>query len=1172
MKQRYYRSAFLRLCFVTTLHGAAGILTTSAQSPVLLVSNNHAGLQATNTHITDVLKELENKYGIFFTYKDNTLKGKIVPTNLRKSGKLESILDFLLKPQGIEYKKAGKVYYLYLPEELNQSRINPIDNTESKTINREETSSFAVNALVGKDVKTVVINNPIKGKVLSETGEPMPGVNIRLKGTTIGASTNINGNYTLNLPEKQENGTLVFSMIGYNVMEVSIKSRTIINVTLNPDVKSLNEVVVVGYGTQQKKDVTGSISSIKMEELRTIPATGLDQAIQGRVSGVTVTNNSGQPGSGLSVRIRGISSLTGTNEPLYVIDGVPVDGDGQESQGFAQFGGGNGQVRQSALATINPNDIVSIDILKDASATAIYGSRGSNGVVIVTTKRGKANDSRITYDTFAGYQESPRSIDMMNLQDYAIYQNNVRTQTGQRAVEEFADPSLLGEGTNWQKEIFRRAFMQSHQLGISGGSDRTQFYISGGYLKQNGIVIGSDFDRYSFRLNLDNKVNNWLKIGNSFTIARTSQRVTLNDDDNGVVSAALLQAPNVPVKNPDGNWGGAEDADSYYTTNPVALALIKDFTRQSTRMNGNIWADFSLLKSLSLRTEFGGDINLSQNSAFNPTYKWGRLENTQNKLIRTDNQNYFWIAKAYLNYNHVFNNIHKVSAILGHEAQQFYYESLTAARTGFFTNDLTAVSLGDAKSATNENGKGTGTMESYFARVNYGYGDRYNLTLTVRRDGVSKFANKWGTFPSAAFAWTVSSEKFMKSLTAVSNLKLRVGYGAVGNSNISSSYAYGVGLSTIQTAYGTGFVPDKIANPNVKWESSFSTNLGVDLGLINNKINLSVDYYDKTSYDFLYQRPVPAYTGSGSNWDQIKAPFVNLGRMENKGVDLTLNATILEKSNGLKWNTTLIFSHYRNKLLELVDEQSAIFENVQWFETVTKTAVGQPVGQFYGYKVAGIFQTVEEIKNSPKQKDKIDATTGTYVGDLKFVDLNGDGVIDGNDRTYIGSPHPDFTFGFTNNLSFKGFDLSIFLQGSQGAKIYNFTRRYTEGMDNLFMNQRKNITNSWTPANTETTIPRYALGDPNDNRRTSERFLEDGSYIRIQNVTLGYNLPKALVNKMKLKNLKLYTSLQNLYTITNYTGFDPELGSYNQNARLTNVDNGHYPNPRTYTLGLNVEF
>jgi TonB-dependent starch-binding outer membrane protein SusC len=1104
-------------------------------------------LQVENVKLKKVLGQIEAQTNAKFVYSSEAIQAERKISLNVLNQKLVDVLQKILLPMGVKYQLIG-----------GQILLSQVDASMLKTLEGK-----------GINPKEVAAGHNVTGKITDETGAALPGAVIRVKGTNTGTNANSTGIYSIEVPN--DDAVLIFTSVGYETIEKKVGKQKIINVSLVPDVKALNEVVVVGYGTQNKKDVTGAISSIKMEELRTIPATSLDQAIQGKVSGVMVTNNSGQPGSGLSVRIRGISSLTGSNEPLYVVDGVPFRGDGENSQGFSAFGGGNGQVKQNVLSSINPNDIVSIDILKDASAAAIYGSQASNGVVIVTTKRGKANDSKISYDAFVGFQEVPKFVDVMNLQEYAIYQTNVRKQTGQRAVEEFADPSLLGEGTNWQKEIFQKAFMQSHQIGISGGNDRTQYYVSGGYLKQDGIVIGSNFDRYSFRLNLDNKVNNWLKIGNSFTIARTNQRVTLNDDDNGVVSAALLQAPNVPVKNPDGNWGGAEDADSYYTTNPVALALIKDFTRQSTRMNGNFWADISFMKDFSLRAEFGGDATFAQNSGFNPTYKWGRIENTQNKLIRTDNQNYFWIAKTYLNYNKVFNNVHKISAILGHEAQQFSYEYLTAARTGFFTNDLSALSLGDAKTATNENGKGTGTQESYYARVNYGYSDRYNLTLTVRRDGVSRFANKWGTFPSAAVAWTLSNESFLKNSKTISNLKLRVGYGTVGNSNISSAYAYGVGLRTVQTGFGTGFVPDKIANPDVRWESLYSTNLGLDLGLLKNRINLTLDVYDKTSYDFLYQRPVPAYTGAGSNWDDIRAPFVNLGRMQNTGVDLTLNANIID-TKSFKWNSTLIFSHYRNKLLELVDDKSAIFENVQWFETISKTAVGQPVGQFYGYQVAGIFQTIDEIKSSPKQKDKIDKNTGTYLGDLKFADLDGNGVIDGNDRTYIGSPHPDFTFGFTNNFSFKGFDLSVFLQGSQGAKIYNFTRRYTEGMDNIFMNQTKRVVNSWTSDNTATLVPRNALGDPNDNRRTSDRFIEDGSYVRIQNITFGYTFPSAVLSKMKLRNLKIYTSLQNLYTFTKYTGFDPELGSYDQNARLSNVDNGHYPNPRTYTVGVNVEF
>ena len=1173
MKNISYRSTFLRLCMLASISSFATTMS-SAQSPPLLVSNSDKGIQKSNLQMTDVLKELEAKYSVFFTYKDKTLKGKIVPLNLRKSGKLEVILDFLLKSQSIEYKKVGKVYYLYTSEELADIKANSMGILEKKSPISEEKTLTNIAFLATQQVKLLNVANPIKGKVVAENGEEMPGVSVRLKGTTVGSSSDLNGNYSINVPDKQENAILIFTMIGYNPMEVLVRNRTQINVTLSPDVKSLSEVVVVGYGTQQRKDLTGSISSIAMEDLKTIPATGIDQALQGKAAGVMVNNNSGQPGAGVSVRIRGITSVTGSNEPLYVIDGIPFSGDGASTQSFSAFGGGGGQTNQSVLSSLNPSDIVTIDILKDASATAIYGARASNGVVIITTKRGKANESKITYDTYIGYQEAPKKIEVMNLRDFAKFSNETRLDNGQVSSEEFANPNILGNGTNWQDEIFRKGKIQNHQLSFSGGKDKTQYYISGGYFKQEGIVIGSNFDRYSLRVNVDNQVKDWLKIGNSLTVSNTNQQITLSDSDDGVVSAALLQSPAVAVKMPDGAWGGTDDPQGYFTINPVALALQKDVTRKQTRLNGNFWADIAIYRGLSFRGEIGGDMSFTLNSAFNPTYKWGRVENTQSKLLRRNEQSTYWNAKAFLNYNKVFGNLHRVSAMIGHESQYSLYKSINSGATGLTSNDVQSLNLGDPKQASVGDNISPWAMESYLGRVNYNFDDRYNVTLTYRADGSSNFGPKkrWGLFPSAAVAWTLSKEAFMKDVTAINNLKLRVGYGSVGNQNLPS-YSYGSLMASVITAYGTGFYSDKLANENIQWESANQTNIGLDIGFLKGRVNLSVDVYDKKSSNFLLQTSPPAFTGVGTNWDEVKSPYFNAGEMQNKGIDVSLNTSNID-SKSFKWNTNLVFSHYKNRVNALATDKDVYYEKIQWYESITKTSVGMPLGMFYGYNTKGIFQTEEEIKASPKQTENggVSKWSGTFPGDIIFADNNGDGKIDASDRVILGSPHPDFTFGFTNTFSYKNFDLSIFLQGSQGAKIFNFTRIRTEGLNSLGVNQLKEATDNWTPDNQTAKYPRFILGDPNQNNRFSDRFMEDGSYVRLQNISFGYTIPTGALDKLFIKRLKIYGSVQNLKTFTKYSGYDPELGSYDQNSKLSNVDNGHYPNPRTFTLGVNVEF
>jgi TonB-dependent starch-binding outer membrane protein SusC len=1154
-----------------------------------MASSDHSlSINATFSPIplTDALNQLKAHFGVSFFYNPDDVARHKVRFKIT-NGDVERHLETLLTPLGFDYEAVSNKVYVILKAEQQQSTgsLAPVNSTSvawagnvpttamlPATSSSVASNSIATMTVMPKPVATVVADRLISGTVYeAETGDPMPGVSVVIKGTSMGTTTDVAGKYKLSVPEDAK--TLVFTMVGLTRQEVAIGRRNTINVSMIADQKLLNEVVVVGYGEQQRKDLTGSISSIKADDLKTVPQAGIDQMMQGRASGVVVQQNTGQPGGGVSVRIRGITSLTGSNEPLYVIDGVPFQGDGQQSQAFYVFGGGGGQTSQSILASINPSDIVSIDILKDASATAIYGARASNGVVIITTKRGKAQDSRVSYETYVGLQQVQRYVPVMNLRDYARYSVSVDSIYSRTSPEEYRRPELLGEGTNWQKEIFQNARVQNHQVSLSGGKDRTTFYISANYFAQDGIVVGSNFDRMSVRLNLDNQAKSWLKVGTSFNLSRTNQRVTLNDDDQGVVSAALLQSPETPVKYTDGSWGGPLEGTFGYQVNPVALALLREANRQQTRAIGNMYADVTLLRGLTFRSEIASDFNIGDNSAFNPTYRWGATVNEQNKYVRSVNNSLFWAWKNYLTYNRDFgkNGVHHLNIVGGHEANKSTYEWLNGTRTGFLTNDIQALNAGNAVTATNENGKGVWALESYFGRMNYNFKDRYSVTFTGRWDGSINFGpeSRWGFFPAAAAAWTISNEKFLSNSKAISNLKLRIGYGEVGNQNLPP-YTYLPALRSYLTAYGTGFAVNRIPNSKIRWESATQANLGLDLGLWSNRVALSVDIYDKISRDFIYQLPAPAYTGAGSNWTDIQSPFLNLGRMENRGIDLTLNTQNVNSSK-FTWNSTFIFSHYRNKLLELADEGAAIYRNVQWFNTVTKSEVGQPVGQFYGYQVNGIFQTPEQLASSPFQSNE------TNVGDLIYantdntsVDANGRQIVDGKDRVFIGSPHPDFTYGVTNSFGFGPVSLSVFVQGSQGAEIFNFTRRYTEGMQGIGFNQAASVANHWTPSNTNTDIPRPTTTQ--QNVAISDRFVEDGSYLRIQTVSLGYTLPAGTLSRAKITQARVFANVQNAWTFTKYKGFDPELGSFNQDALLTNVDNGHYPNPRAYTIGLSVEF
>ncbi|UMB54151.1 TonB-dependent receptor [Lutibacter sp. A64] len=1021
---------------------------------------------------------------------------------------------------------------------------------------------------------SVIFSQTVTGTV-SSGDVPLPGASILVKGTDNGTISDFDGNFILE--QVPLNATLIVSYVGFQTQNVALNGKTTINITLNEDAQSLDEVVIIGYGAVKKSDLTGAIATVKADALEDQPFTGVDQALQGKVSGVTVMQNSGAPGGGVSVRVRGITSLTGNNEPLYVIDGVPVEADSNnDSFSFSSLGGGNGQTKVSALSSINPSDIESMQVLKDASATAIYGSRASNGVVLITTKKGKNGKSTISYESYLGYQSTPTYIDLMNLQEYAEFYKEIAAVRGQSVPLELQNTALLGSGTNWQKEIFQVAPIMNHQVSVKGGTEKTKFYTSINYFDQEGIVINSDFNRVAIRLNLDHKVNDWFKVGNNITVSKSREHITFNDDESGVISSAVRQSPGVPVKYSDGSWGGPTDNTGVSNgRNPVAWAEIRNNQLDRFKINGNFFGEFSILKDFTFRTELGYDYNTTKVAVFNPTYEMGIESNSVATSAKQNTDSFYWIYKNYLNYNKTIGK-HSINAMVGQESQESKWEGVSLSRRDFLTNDISTINLGDEDTARNNNWKGTWSLMSYFGRVNYSFDSKYLLTATMRADASSNFGdnNKWGYFPSFSAAWVLSNENFMESTEDIISLaKVRIGYGEVGNQNIGG-YKYGAALRNVATAYGTGFTQQNIANPDVKWESTKSTNLGIELGFIDNKIKLDLDLYKKTSADFLFQEPLPSYLGAYNvaSYLGLQPPFVNLGEMENKGIDVMLTTRNISNDN-FNWTSSFVFSKYKNKLVSLADDNSAIFQTIEFNNTITKTAVGQPVGLYYGLISDGLFSSEEELYNSPSQGD-INEDTGIWIGDIKWKDINGDNVIDDKDKTYIGNPHPDFTFSISNNLNYKNWDLALAMNGSYGNDVYNWTRKLTEGMLELNGNQSVVINNRFIKGvNENTGIPRFVFGDPNGNAGVSDRFVEDGSYLRIQNITLGYTLPSAILDKQSLiSKVRFYTTIQNLYTFTNYSGYDPEIGAFNQNSMMMGIDNGRYPVPRTYMVGVNVEF
>jgi TonB-dependent starch-binding outer membrane protein SusC len=991
----------------------------------------------------------------------------------------------------------------------------------------------------------------VTGTVLDDkSGEPLVGVRIAVDGEKDGAITDYNGRFTL---EMERGKTLIISYIGYTEQRLIVETGDLGTIRLAEIDSRLQEVVVIGYGSQKRSDLTGALSSVTAKEIKQLPTTGLDQALQGRAAGVVVTQNSGAPGGGVSIRIRGIGS-TLSAEPLYVIDGIPVVNDNRGSSSNLSELDGGGQY-SNALNTINPNDIESIEILKDASATAIYGARGANGVVLITTKRGEKGQSDLAFEYYWGTQELSKKIPVMNLREYAEYYGEVGFST----IEEFERIELLGEGTDWQNEVFRPAPMQNYQITASGGTEKTKYAISGGINKKDGIVVGSNFTRTSAKFNLDHNLNKRVRLGNSFLLARTNERITFNDNSSGVIYTALLMVPNTPVRNVDGSFAGPTEDITLSFDNPVARALETNDRNTKARALTNVYAEIDLFKFLKYRAELGADINFSNHSTFFPSFSRGNFFG-KSGVRRNANNSLFWINKHLLTFNKTFKEKHSVNTLLGFEAQAGKYEYLYASRENLPNNTLQEINLGDAGQQQTGGGAGHWALMSYFGRFNYGFTDRYQVTGTLRVDGSSRFGpnNRFGYFPSTAVAWRVSSEKFLKNVKALNNLKFRIGVGVVGNQEIGLN-SYSGNIRSVNVVFGnqivTGFAPDNIANPNVKWESSFQTNYGMDLDLFENRIGLVADYYIKKANGMLLPALLPTTAGS------LNPPFVNIGEIENKGLELTLNT--VNTTGKFSWRTSINYSNNKNNVISL-GSSGKLVGLIQRLP-VTRTEEGFPISYFYGYVTDGIFQTEAEVAENPFQSND------TRSGDIKFKDLNGDNIINDADQMYLGSPLPDFTLNLSNNLEYKGFDFNVFVQGVYGNQILNLLRRDIEGMAGL-SNQSKRVVNRYKPTAPSTTIPRTTGPDPNDNRRISDRYIEDGSFIRLKNMTLGYTFTKAKMQRMRVKNLRLYASTQNLMTWSKYSGYDPEVGSFNQNPLINGVENGRYPVARSYTFGLNVVF
>jgi TonB-linked SusC/RagA family outer membrane protein len=1035
-------------------------------------------------------------------------------------------------------------------------------------------------------------------------GFPLPGVSVKIQNTMVATVTGGDGKYTINA---SPGNVLVFSFLGKVTQNITVPPDGKIDVSLIDDAVALGEVVVVGYGTMKKSDLSGAAVSVGESAIKGSVITNIDQALQGRAAGVTSVMTSGAPGSAVSIRIRGQATINAGAEPLYVVDGVIFQGGTTTGNGLG-LNLGNGRASAiSPLSTLNPSDIVSMEILKDASATAIYGAQGANGVVLITTKRGKAGEAKFTYEGMVGVQEQVRRLDMMNLREYATYSNAIQNVTaGQEKQPEYSDPSLLGKGTNWQDAIFRPAMITQHTISAQGGTEKVQYYVSGSFMDQDGTIIGTDFNRYSFRINLDAQLKSWLKLGANAMYSKTNEHLNRAEGTEGVLTYSLLTPPDIPIYDVYGNYA-SQVREGYTRVNPIAIANLDENLLAREKLNGNIFMDVTFLKGLTWHTELGYDISNARSEQWQPTYDFGpAVKREINKISWQRTNNLYWQFKNYLTYNGQIDK-HAFTAMLGQEVWESSWEWQRIGSSNLPGNEVHNPQLGDPDTYSIVDGMGDGSMASFFARATYNYDDRYLATYTYRYDGSSNFGpkNRWAGFHSAAVSWRFSNEAFFEPLKGiVSNGKLRIGWGQTGNSNIGGGL-WGAQLQMFPTGLGSGYKQAQIANPYVKWETQEQWNLGLDLGFLNDRINLTIDAYDKTANDMLMQLQLPTYFGSRGNANSaLTAPMGNYGTINNKGLEISLTTRnfVSNTKDGFEWSSDFQISFNKNKLVALSGTDASGIEGYgQWNDVISLSQIGGPLYEFYGYIADGVYKDRADIENHlwGELPGSFDRYTTVFVGDVKYRDLNGDGKITVEDRTTIGSPLPKFTFGFNNTFSFKNFDLTIFLQGSYGNKIFNALDRDLTGMD-YWSNQLKkamdyadivpidetiqyphNGYNNWfedidnvTLSNPDTQMPRAGRDLPYNNTRISTRYIEDGSYLRVKNIVLGYTLPEKLTRKIKLDNVRVYMNIQNLWTITGYSGYDPEVGVNPQDATgyTFGFDQGRYPAPRVISFGINLSF
>lgn len=971
----------------------------------------------------------------------------------------------------------------------------------------------------------------ITGTVYDDNGTPLPGASIVVKGTTNGVTTDFDGNFSIEV--SPDNGALVVSYIGFLDYGFSPLKEDYYQITLIPNETVLDEVVLIGYGSSKQKDLTGSVSSLKLDDVQSQPSSNIGDAIQGRAAGVRVIT-SGRPGNNPTFRIRGTGTIN-NNDPLIIVDEVPLNG---------------------GLNQVNMMDVESIQVLKDASSTAIYGARGANGVVIITTKRGKKGVGNLNINFFTGVQNATDVITVLNAGQFAQFSNEMLLNGGQIANPDFLDPGSLGKGTDWIDAFFTTGRQNNVTLSYSNGSEKSNLYTSLNVFDQDGIIINSDYTRYIFQFNSDTDITDKLRFGNSIKLNYDLKKSGENNIDN-----ALLALPTQAIFREDGDYSGPIGQPIYSgdVENPIGKSNIVENSTDGYNLQGSVFGEIDLFKNLKFKTLFGVETNLFYERTWAASYEWDTDVSPNAFLREASNRSITTLFDNTLTYNKEFDSGTSFTAVIGTSAQENTFKFQGGSIQNFSSESTQQLDNGVDQATINGNAS-EWAIFSYFARATFDFKDKYYLTGTIRRDGSSRFGegNKYGTFPSASVAWRVT-EDFFKESESINDLKLRVGYGITGNQEIGNYSFASAFNNTFVTNFNNNLVTAavllQLPNTNVKWESQKQANIGIDATLFNNRVDLTVDAYVKNTEDMLVPQSVPVTSGFS---DQA-VPFINAGDLRNKGIE-TLITTYNINNDKFRWSTDFVFAYNDNEVLDINSDTPLTTGSVGLNFNLARIQPGYPINVFYGYVQDGIFQTQAEVDNWAVQVPGTNPATSTSPGDIRFKDLNSDGIINDDDRTFIGNPNPEFTYSINNSFTIGNFELGVFLQGVHGNDIFNANRLFMENMS-VTTNQSTGVLNRWAGPGTSNTTPRAVFGDPNNNTRPSTRFIEDGSYIRLKNVNLAYNIP--LDNKNYFSKVQVYFSGQNLFTLSDYSGFDPEVVA-------NGIDDRIYPVARTFILGVNL--